>query len=76
MSSEKIVTVTKMMESLPDSLQEQVVDHLIDYIETLQEEMKWKSLVNKTQNKLISMAKQAKQEIAEGKATPMDYNQL
>ncbi len=68
MSSETIATVTKIMESLPDSLQQQVVEHLREYIATLQEEKEWDNLVNKTQNKLIDFAKKAKQEIAEGKA--------
>ena len=76
MSSENIATVTKIIESLPDSLQQQVVDHLKEYIETLQEEKEWDNLVNKNQTKLIDFAKKAKQEIAEGKAKPMDYDQL
>jgi predicted PurR-regulated permease PerM len=70
MSSETITKVTKMMESLPDSLQQQVVDHLREYIATLQEEKEWDNLVNKTQTKLIDFARKAKEEIALGKATP------
>ena len=76
MSSENIVTVTKIMESLPDSLQQQVIEHLREYIETLQEEKEWNDLVGKTENKLIDLARKAKQEIAEGKALVMDYDQL
>ena len=76
MSSENITTVTKIMESLPDSLQQKVVEHLREYIETLQEETEWDYLVNKTQNKLIDAARKAKQDIAEGKATSMDYDRL
>jgi len=76
MSSETIATVTKIMESLPDSLQQQVVEHLREYIATLQEEKEWDNLVNKTQNKLIDFAKKAKQEIAEGKAKLMEYEKL
>ena len=76
MSSENIVTVTKIMESLPDSLQQQVIEHLREYIETLQEEKEWNDLVSKTENKLIDFARKAKQEIAKGKAVAMDYDQL
>ncbi len=76
MSSENIVTLNKMMESLPISLQAQVIEHLREYIDSLQDEMEWDSLTAKTQDKLVNAAKKAKQEIAEGKAKPMDYNQL
>jgi hypothetical protein len=76
MSSENIATVTKIMESLPDSIQGQVVEHLREYIANLQEEKEWDNLVNKTQNKLIDFARKAKQEIAEGKSQLMDYEQL
>ena len=76
MSSENIATMTKMMESLPDSVQKQVVEHLREYIATLEEEKEWDILVNKTEGKLVSFAQKAKQEIAEGKAVTMDYDQL
>ena len=35
MSSETIATVIKMMESLPETAQEQVVEYLREYIEEL-----------------------------------------
>lgn len=76
MSSETIITVTKLMESLPDSLQQQVIDHLREYIDTLQEEKEWDDLVDKTQTKLINFARKAKQEISQGKAKLMDYEKL
>jgi hypothetical protein len=38
MSSTAIVTVTKM-ESLPEPTQEQVVEHLREYLEDLQDEL-------------------------------------
>lgn len=76
MSSETIITVTKLMESLPDSLQQQVIDHLREYIDTLQEEKEWDDLVDKTQTKLINFARKAKQEISQGKAQLMDYEKL
>ena len=39
MSSTAITTLTKMMESLPESAQHQVVEHLRDYVENLQDEI-------------------------------------
>lgn len=65
-----------MMESLPDLVQDQVVDHLREYLEDLQDELRWDSLFKKTQPQLIAAARRARQEIAEGHAKPMDYDQL
>ncbi|MEA5470554.1 MULTISPECIES: hypothetical protein [unclassified Spirulina] len=76
MSSENIATVVKMLESLPDELHEQAIAHLREYLADLQDELEWDRLVEKTRPQLIRTAIQAKQEIAEGKATPMDYDRL
>ncbi len=76
MSSTAIATVIKMMESLPEPVQDQVVDHLREYLEDLQDELQWDSLFKKTQQQLVAAARRAKQEIAEGHAKPMDYDQL
>jgi hypothetical protein len=71
MSSENIATITQMIESLPGTDQTQLVEHLREYIANLQNELEWDNLVSKTQNNLIKAAKQAKQEIAEGKSQPI-----
>jgi hypothetical protein len=64
------------MESLPVSLQERVTDHLREYINDLQDEIKWDNSFAKSQSKLVAAARIAKQEIAEGKAGVLDFNQL
>jgi hypothetical protein len=64
------------MESLPVSLQERVTDHLREYINDLQDEIKWDNSFAKSQSKLVAAARIAKQEIAEGKAVALDFNQL
>ncbi|MDZ7290274.1 MAG: hypothetical protein ONB44_08350 [candidate division KSB1 bacterium] len=76
MSSTTIATVIKMMESLPDTVQDQVVTHLREYLEDLSDELQWDTLFKKTQPQLMAAARRAKQQIAEGQATPMDYDQL
>lgn len=76
MSSTAITTVLKMMESLPVDLQEKVAEHLREYIDDLQDEIRWNESFQRTQPKLVAAAKRAKQEIAEGQASVMDYNQL
>jgi hypothetical protein len=76
MSSTAIATVTKMLESLPETAQAQVVEHLREYIEDLRDELEWDALFSKTQPQLVTAAKRAKQEVAEGRAKPLDENQL
>ena len=76
MSSTAIATVIKMMESLPETAQDQVVEHLREYLEDLQDELQWDTLFKKTQPQLIAAARHAKKEIAEGLAQPLDYDQL
>ena len=49
---------------------------LREYTEDLQDELRWDSLYKRIQPQLVAAARRAKQHIAEGKATPMDYEQL
>ena len=76
MSSAAIFTVIKMLESLPETAQEQVVEHLREYVEDLRDELEWDSLFARTQPQLTAAAKHAKQEIAAGRANPLDDKQL
>ena len=65
-----------MMETLPESAQDQAVEYLREILVEMQDEIQWDSLFKKTENQLIAAAQQAKKEIAEGLAKPMDFNQL
>lgn len=76
MASNAITTITRMMETLPKALQNQIVEHLREYIAELQDELHWEASFNKTQEQLIAAARRAKQEIAEGKAEPMNLDRL
>ena len=76
MSSPQITTLVKIMESLPVNLQERVTEHLKEYIYDFQDEIKWDKSFEKTQSKLVAAAKRAKQEIAEGKAAALVYEQF
>jgi hypothetical protein len=76
MSSAAITTILKMVESLPDDLQEKVVEHIRDYITDLEDEKRWDASFNRTQDSLVAAAQKAKQEIAAGQSMPMDYGQL
>lgn len=76
MSSAAISTVVKMLESLPETVQDQVVEHLREYLADLQDELVWDDLFKRTQPQLVVAARRARQEIAEGQAKPLDYEQL
>lgn len=76
MSSTAVTTIVKMLESLPIEAQERVAEHLREYIDDLRDEMQWNESFGRTQSKLIAAARRAKQEIAEGQATAMNYDQL
>jgi hypothetical protein len=69
MSSPAITTIVKMVESLPDQLQEQVVEHVRVYLAELAEERRWETSFKQTENNLVAAARKAKQEIASGLST-------
>lgn len=76
MPSTAVTTIVKMLESLPIEVQDRVLDHLREYIDDLQDEMRWNESFRRTQPKLVAAAQRAKREIAEGRATTIDYDQL
>jgi hypothetical protein len=69
-------TLVKILETLPEPVQDQVVDHLKLYVEELQDELRWDMAFKKTQPQLLAAARKAKQEIAQGLSEPMDYKRL
>jgi hypothetical protein len=76
MVSESIATVIRMMESLPEPAQNQVAEHLRDYLLEVQDELHWDELFKKTQPALVALARRAKEQIIEGIARPFDYGEL
>ena len=76
MSSTAIATMAKMMEPLPEPVQDRVVQHLREYLQDLQDEVQWDALFKETQPQLVAAARRARQEIAQGLAEPIDYDQL
>ena len=76
MDSNAITTITRMMETLPETVQNQIVEHLREYITELQDELHWDVAFNNTQEQLIKATQIAKKQIDEGKAEPLDLNQF
>lgn len=71
-SSPAIATVTKMLETLLEPVQERVVEHLREYLLDMDDEAEWSALVNRTQPQLIEAAQRARREIGDGLAEPLD----
>jgi hypothetical protein len=76
MTSPAITTIVKMVESLPDDLQERVAENVREFIADLEDEKLWDASFERTQDNLVAAARQAKQEIAAGQSVPMDYEKL
>ena len=76
MSSTATETLMKMVEELPEPLQERVLEHMRDYVEGLRDDARWSASFAGSQAKLIAAARKARREIAAGKATPLDVDKL
>ena len=61
MSSRAIATLVKIMESLPETLQDKVVEHLQKYLEELRDQDQGNLSFQNTQQSLIVAAQRAKQ---------------
>jgi hypothetical protein len=75
-SSATIATLVKMIESLPAPAQEQVVEHLREYLPDLQDEVRWDEILQSTQPSLVAAARKARQDKAAGQASPLDSDRL
>jgi len=76
MASETTMTIIKMLETLPEQVQDRVVEHLREYIEELRDEALWNESYSRTQANLVAAAQRVRKEIAKGKATPLDMDKL
>jgi len=69
-------TINKMLESLPENKQEQVLNHLYNYITELQDEIKWDLLFKKSEKGISRIAREVKEEIKKGNIEDFDYDRL
>lgn len=70
------ITMMKMVESLPEPMQERALEHMQQYIEDIRDELKWSESFGNSQSKLIAAARQVREEISRGKAAPMNVEDL
>jgi hypothetical protein len=76
MATPALTTILKMIESLPETRQNQIVEHLREYIADLEDEDKWDKAFARTQEKLAYKTRQVERQIAEDKSEPMDFDRL
>ena len=76
MTSTATMTIVKMIEALPEPLQDRVVEHVRDYIEEMRDKAQWDDLFSRTQQSLAATAQQVRKEIFEGKAISLDIDSL
>ena len=76
MVSPALTTIIKMIENLPEERQNQLVDHLREYLTDLEDEELWDKTFAGTQDQLARVTREASRQIAGGKSEPMDFNRL
>ena len=76
MVSPALTTILKMVESLPVERQNQLADHIREYLADIDDDARWDETFARTQDKLAYAIREAARQIAEGKSEPMDINRL
>jgi hypothetical protein len=76
MLNETLLTIEKMLEPLPEYVQQQVIEHLREYLAEMQAEGRWGQLYQSHRPKLEEMARLAKQQIAQDRARPLNLDEL
>ncbi|MBI2060886.1 MAG: hypothetical protein HYT87_14055 [Nitrospirae bacterium] len=69
-------TALKMLESLPEEIQDRVVQSLAGIIEEARDEGRWDEAFVERSDGLAAAARRAHEEIAAGKSRPMEYDKL
>ena len=76
MSFSNVTILTRKLESLPEEIREKIARYLHENLEEIKDEVRWNESFKKTSAKLSEMARNARKEISEGKAEPMDFEKL
>lgn len=69
-------TITRMVQSLPESLQVSVLEELEKIVAEKRDEVEWNMHFEGKQDQLIAAAKKVKEQIISGKVEEMDYEKL
>ena len=69
-------TVTKMIEALPEHLQNKLLDEITPIISEALDEAKWEAQFQRGSSKLIEIAEAVKKQVSTGGSEPMDFSKL
>ena len=69
-------TITKMVQSLPESLQAVVLEELKEIVAEKIDEAEWNKQFEQKHDQLIAAAKKVEEQIAAGKVEEMEYDKL
>ncbi len=76
MSNNSVVTVTKMLEGLPQSVQDRAIEHLREYLDEITEEIRWDESFATSSDKLSLAARRAREQFKAGKAERLELASL
>jgi len=69
-------TITRMVQSLPESLQVSVLEELEKIVAEKRDEVEWNTQFEGKQDQLIAATKEVKKQMKAGKVQDMDYEKL
>jgi hypothetical protein len=76
MASAAVETLIKMVESVPEPVQEKLVERVRELLHEMREDLKWEEVFARSQNKLADEAREVRKQIRSGLAEPMDLEKL
>jgi len=76
MVSPALTDVLRIIEDLPETRQNQLAEHLREYLADLEDEEEWGQTFSQTQEQLARVTREAKQQITAGESEPMDFKRL
>lgn len=76
MSTTTVVTVTKMLEGLPQSVQDRAIEHLREYLDEISDEIRWDESFANSSDKLTLAARGARDRFKDGQTEPLDLERL
>lgn len=76
MSTATIETLTKMLETLPQSVQDRAVEHLREYLAEITDDLRWDESFERTSEKLAKTARHVTEQFNNGKTESFDLERL
>lgn len=76
MPTATVETVTKMLEGLPQSVQDRAIEHLREYLDEITDEIRWDESFARTSKNLAKAASLAREQFKAGKTEPLDLERL